>query len=106
MAAQGSHRLASPAATKEILDIIAVHAIATRHPPHHRKTRKMQCVACGKPTLMVCSACKITAYCSTECQATCWKTHYASCVHKPKVRFSPSCPSFCFFPDNRNRCCS
>jgi len=34
---------------------------------------------CGKASLRKCSSCKLSRYCSRECQKKAWKTHKASC---------------------------
>ena len=37
------------------------------------------CPACGKIASKMCSKCRVIAYCSVECQKSCWKAHKKVC---------------------------
>ncbi|KAF9476993.1 hypothetical protein BDN70DRAFT_838420 [Pholiota conissans] len=48
--------------------------------PSKPESNCANCGGSGKPTLLACSACKKTQYCSRECQKAHWKVHKKTCV--------------------------
>ncbi|KAF8348729.1 hypothetical protein F5887DRAFT_597878 [Amanita rubescens] len=46
------------------------------------------CHSTGKPKLLLCTACKHTSYCSTECQKADWKAHKKLCKELVQLRNS------------------
>ena len=51
---------------------------------------KSTCAVCQTPSKLQCSACKITYYCSRDCQKKDWKTHKQLCK---KPTDSPAAPA-------------
>ena len=47
--------------------------------PSNLEKRCQKCGGMGKPKLLLCSGCKVTNYCSTDCQKVDWKTHKGMC---------------------------
>jgi len=40
------------------------------------------CEACGKPSKQLCSHCKLSSFCSRECQVQAWPAHRVICKHR------------------------
>ena len=60
----------------------------TKTQEKHSLLYKTRCVATGKPKLLLCTACKHTNYCSTECQKADWKGHKRMCKEIVQLRNS------------------
>ena len=45
-----------------------------------------RCVKCGAPTQYVCSVCRNTPYCGTDCQRDDWPTHRRVCRERRRAR--------------------
>ena len=45
-----------------------------------RAVMRGNCVVCGKSSPLRCSGCKVTGFCSVECQKKAWKDHKGVCA--------------------------